>query len=152
MKNFLEIKPNIGFGDFEFGDDTQKIIDFFGNPDETEVLSDEDFEAKVITYWEKGFTFFLEGEKFSHFTCVESDNENITLFGKKIIGMQEVSLLSLMKDNGHENFEAEEEEWGEKRISFDELSLDFYLENDEVVSISWASPDIEDDIDDEEEA
>lgn len=150
MKNFLEIKPNVGFGDFSFGDTAEELLAFFGTPDETEVLKDDDFEAKVVTYWEKGFTFFLEGENFTRFSCAESDYEGIQLFGEKIMGKSEEAMLALMSENGFDDYEAEDEEWGERRLSFDDLSLDFYFENDELVSVSWASPDIEDDMDEEE--
>jgi len=148
MKNYLEIKPNIGFGDFEFGSPTDELIEFFGNPDESEILEDEEFETKIISYWEKGFTFFLEGEDFTYFTCVESDNPDLSLFGQKIIGISEGELLHLLSKNGYTDFDAEDEEWGEKRITFEDLSIDFYFENDELISVSWASP--EEDEDEEE--
>jgi len=29
------------------------------------------------------------------------------------------------------------EEWGEKRLSFDEALIDFYFENEEMVTVNW---------------
>jgi len=143
MKNYLEIKPNEGLGDFKFGTDINEIIAVLGEPDETEILNDEDFETKIISFWEKGFTFFFEGEDYTIFTCVEADNDDITLYGKKIIGKDEKSIIKLMTDKGYSEMETEEEEWGEKRLTFEECAIDFYFEDGRLVSVSWASLDIE---------
>jgi len=148
MKNYFEIKPNEGLGDFYFGDPVEELYAIFGEPDETEVLEEEDFNTKIISYWEKGFTFFLEGDNFEYFTCIESDNEEISLFGSKIIGFSEKELISFLGLNGFSEYESEDEEWGEKRITFEDLSMDFYFENDELISVSWALP--EEDEDEEE--
>ena len=56
-----------------------------------------------------------------------------------------------MAKNGFSEMETEEEEWGEKRITFEECAVDFYFEDDRLVSVSWASLDIGEDEEDEEE-
>lgn len=147
MNNLFEIKPNEGIGTFAFGTDINVIIKALGEPDETEVLNDDEFETKIISYWEKGLTFFFEGEDNTIFTCVEADNEELTLYGQKIIGADLNSIIGLMSKNGHTETEIEEEEWGEKRLTYEDAALDFYFEDDELVSVSWATLD---DIEDEE--
>ncbi|MDD3876410.1 MAG: hypothetical protein PHT69_07295 [Bacteroidales bacterium] len=148
MKNYFEIKPNEGIGDFLFGETAEEVLSFFGEPDETEDLTEEDEKVRIVSFWDKGFTFFFEGPDYSYFSCVESDNEELKLFGEKIIGKTSKELLSLLKTNGFTEYEAEDEEWGEKRISFEELSIDFYFEDDELISISWAEPFYEDEEED----
>jgi len=147
-KNYLEIKPNEGLGDFNFGLDISNIVKSFGEPDETEILKEEDFETKIISYWEKGLTFFFEGENNTIFLCVEADNEDLTLYGEKIIGKNEAFISNLMTSKGFTVTETEEEEWGEKRLTYEDLALDFYFEEDELISVSWASLD---DLEDDEE-
>ena len=139
MKNYSEIKPNEGLGVFKFGSDINEIIKALGEPDETEILNDDDFETKIISYWESGLTFFFEGENNTIFTCVEADNEKLTLFGKEVIGKSEADIIALLKENAYTELDTEEEEWGEKRLTCEELALDFYFEEDELVSVSWAS-------------
>lgn len=150
MKKFLEVKPNVGLGDFEFGADISEIIKVLGEPDETEILNDDDFETKIISFWEKGFTFFFEGEEHTIFTCVEADNEDITLYGQKIIGKDEKFITELMAKNGFTEIETELEEWGENRLTFDEIGVDFYFEENQLISVSWASLDIGEDEEEEE--
>jgi len=140
MKNFLEIKPNEGLGDFMFGETAADILSFFGQPDETEDLVEDEEHVRIISYWEKGLVFFLEGDDYAYFSCVESDNEDLTLFGQNVIGLTKEALLSLLEEKGFNEFEEEDEEWGEKRISCDDLGIDFFFEDDELISVSWAEP------------
>ena len=149
MKNYLEIKPNVGLGDFEFGTDISEIIAVLGEPDETEIINEDDFETKIISFWEKGFTFFFEGENHTIFTCAEADNDEITLYGKKVIGKDEKFIIDLMAKNGYTETEKELEEWGETRLTFDEIAVDFYFEENQLVSVSWASLDIGEDEEEE---
>ena len=139
MKKFLEIKPEKGLGDFNFGMHIKEVTEFFGEPDETEILNDEDFETRINSYWEKGLTFFFEGDGNSVLACIETDNEDVTLYGRKIIGATEAEVVALMAENGYKDWEEENEEWGEKRITFEDIALDFYFENDELISVSWAT-------------
>lgn len=147
MENLFDIKPGEGIGEFRFGTDINTITKVLGEPDETEILNDEEFETKIISYWEKGLTFFFEGENHTIFTCVEADNEELSLFGQSVIGSDLNTIVNLMEKNGYKETEIEEEEWGEKRLTYEDLALDFYFEEEELVSISWA---ILDDIEDEE--
>ncbi len=142
MIKFLEIKPDIGLGDFVFGDTIDVIKSALGEPDDTEILNDEDFETKIITYFEEGITFFFEGEDNSIFTCVEIDNEDALIFGKKIIGKNEKEIIGLMSDHGYTEYETDVEEWGEKRISYEKNAIDFFFQDDELISVSWASLDL----------
>ena len=51
--------------------------------------------------------------------------------------MKSQEIIDLMMANGFEEIDEDEEEWGEKRISFDEALIDFYFESDELVTVNW---------------
>lgn len=138
MDNKLEIKPLEGFGQIKFGEHVDDIIKIVGEPEETdEINNDDEFEALACNYWEQGFTLFFEGEENSIFTYIEVDNHNSILYGKKIFNLPEGEIIELMKSNGYKIVEVEEENWGEKRLTFDECLLDFYFDNGKLNSVSW---------------
>jgi hypothetical protein len=44
-----------------------------------------------------------------------------------------------MKENGFNDFYQEDEEWGEKLLSFEDALIDFYFEEDKLVSVNWSA-------------
>lgn len=138
MTQDLEIKPLEGFGAIKFGQHIDEIISIIGEPEETdEINNDEEFEALACNYWERGYTLFFEGEENNIFTYIEIDNQNSLLFGKEIFKLKEGEIVELMKAKGYKIIDLEEENWGEKRITFDEGLIDFYFDNGNLNSISW---------------
>jgi hypothetical protein len=139
MENALEIKPLIGFGELKFGADQTLIENYLGEPQEIEDLPGEEDEsdAEVWNYWDMGHTLFFEKDLNNRFTCFETDNEDVTLFGQKVFELTENEITNLMKENGYSDLDAENEEWGERRVSFNDAVTDFYFEDGQLVSISW---------------
>ncbi len=139
MKEDLIIKPLVGFGTLKFGANKEKVKEYFGEPQEVEALPGEagESDAEVWNYWDLGHSVFFEADSDDRCTCFESDNDEVRLFGKDIFVMSEAQLIKLMKDNGFEKNEIEDEEWGERRISFDEAVMDFYFEDENLISVSW---------------
>ena len=135
----MEIKLLEGFDDLEFGATSEDVVNYLGNPDEVEELEEgeEEFKTLIWSYNEAGFTLFFDGEDPKLFSCIETDNRDITLFGKKIFEMKSQEIIDLMLANGFEEMDEDEEEWGEKRVSFDEALIDFYFESDELVTVNW---------------
>jgi hypothetical protein len=134
----LEIKPKIGFGELEFGDTTEKLTSFLGEAEEIEDIEDEDdFNTVILNYWSKGITVFFEGVEKSVIACFEIDNQEATLFGKRIFDLDEKEVIELMKENGFTEIDTEIEEEGEKRLSFDQALIDFFFEDDILAAINW---------------
>lgn len=135
----MEIKLLEGLDDLEFGATSEDVVKYLGSPDEVEELDEgeEEFKTLIWAYDEYGFTLFFDGEDPKLFSCIETDNRDITLFGKKIFGMKSQEIIDLMMANGFEEIDEDEEEWGEKRVSFDEALIDFYFESDELVTVNW---------------
>ncbi len=139
MKKELEINPLKGFGSIRFGATRNEIQEKFGEPGEIEKLEGESDEsdAEAWNYWEIGHTFFFEKDSDYRCTCVETDNDEVKLFGKEVFLMSEDQIIKLMNDNGFTELDTENEEWGERRVSFNDAVMDFYFEDENLVSVSW---------------
>jgi hypothetical protein len=139
MNNNLEIKPLIGFGDLKFGEQQSIVENYFGEPQEIEDLPGEadESDAEVWNYWDDGHTVFFDNDLKNKCTCFETDNDEATLFGKTVFDMGEKEVVELMKANGYKDLDIEDEEWGERRVSFSDAVVDFYFEDDKLVSVSW---------------
>jgi hypothetical protein len=138
--NFLpEIKPLVGFNSLEFWLFPKDAEAIFGMPEETQTLADEifDTESFVMHYWDQGFSLFFDNLKDQRFSSVEVDNYETVLFGKQVFTMREKELIELMSVNGHKLSDTENQDWGEKRLSFDTAGIDFYFENSKLQSINF---------------
>ncbi|MFW5757663.1 MAG: hypothetical protein ACOCYO_03180 [Bacteroidota bacterium] len=139
MKTTQEIKPLIGFGDLKFGARQSEAENYMGEPEEIEDLPGEEGEsdAEVWNYWEQGHTVFFEKDHDNRFTCVETDNDHTILFGQKVFDLNEKQIVELMNKKGFDDIDAEDEQWGERRVSFNDAVMDFYFENDKLITVSW---------------
>lgn len=139
MKTFdLEIKPKIGLGDLKFGETSDKIISCFGKADELEnIEDDEEFNTVILNYSEQGILAFFEGIEKSVLSCFETENEDVTLFGKKIFSMNEDAITKLMNEKGFNEIEKGIDADGEKRLSFDDGMIDFFFDEKELVAVNW---------------
>lgn len=152
----LEIKPLTGFGDLEFGCSPEALIAYLGEPEEKEEMEDEEMgDSLIYHYDEKGISAFFEIFDEAVLTTFESDNPEVTLFGKKVFALNEKEIIKLMKQNGFTDTESEvlddEDYQNEKRVSFDEALMDFYFEGDILTAISWGAYfDMDEDDEDDE--
>ena len=103
------------------------------------MLNDDvlDTSCTVLHYWQQGFSLFFDNKNFQKFSSVEVDNEETTLFNQLIFDLKEQELIALMKEHNFELSDSERQEWGEKRVSFDEAGLDCYYENGKLSSINF---------------
>lgn len=141
MKDKPEIKPMIGFGELKFGatqDDVEKVI---GAPEDTETIDVEGeiHEVVVWSYWEKGHAVYFEKELNGVCTNFETDNENALLFGEQVFKLNQDAIISLMKKNGFDEYETEDDEdLDERIIFFNDAHMQFVFENDALALVSWA--------------
>ncbi len=136
----MEILLLEGINELKFGDSPQTVENTLGKPLEIENLgdeADEDLDTILWNYDKEGLTVFFEGKNNHVLSCFETDNEEVTLFGKKIFGLNEQEITSLMKENGLSQIDSDEEEWGERRVSFDEGLIDFYFQDGKLVTVNW---------------
>ncbi len=134
----LEVEPKAGLGQIRFGDVSEKVIKFLGEPEDIENIEDVDgFNTVVLYYWEHGITVFFEGKLKSVVSCIETENPDSVMFGKRIFDMTEKDIIALMKDKGYEVEEIEMETTGERRVSYDDAMIDFFFENGDLVAVNW---------------
>lgn len=129
-----DIQPRKGLGDLSFGMPVEEIVRLIGNADEVESIENAADEPTTVLHYDKGLTIFCEGESPT-LTCIDITNEECTLFGKKVFEMNEKEIVRLMVDNNYYEQDADNEDWGERRIGFPEGNIDFFLEDDELMSV-----------------
>ncbi|NVO20731.1 MAG: hypothetical protein HXX13_13600 [Bacteroidetes bacterium] len=138
----LEIKIKKGLDELLFGSTPEAVRATFGEPDETEELdnqSDGSLESIVWNYVNTGLNFFFDCTGAEPMlTTIESDNLETVLAGQKIFQLSPSDLLAFMKNLGFDEFEEEDETWGEHRITFDEAQIDFYFSEGELNMVSWS--------------
>jgi len=137
MEENLEIKIKEGLNELKFGlgmDDVKKIL---GNPDETEITEEDDEKTEIWYFWDDGLIVFFDINLEKRCICLELENTDAMLFGKKIGDMDEDAIVEIFKKKGFLEFEAEEEAWGERRLSIDDAIVDIYFEEKELVAINW---------------
>ena len=138
MANIIEIKPKVGLGDIKFFTEMSEVANYLGNAEEVEKIEEgEEYKTVIWHYWEKGYSLFFDAKFNNIFTCVEIDNQETILWGKKIFDLKEHEIIDLCITKGYMNMDTEEQTWGEKRISFDDALIDFYFEDNILVSINY---------------
>ena len=133
-----EIKPKDGFGELKFGETSDHVIQLLGEPEEMETIQDDDdFNTIILNYWEVGVSAFFEGVDKSVLSCFETDIEESTLYGKKVFEMSEAQVIELMLKKGFEVAETEEDDDGERRISYDGALIDFFFHDNVLIAVNW---------------
>ena len=136
----LEIEPKVGFGEIKFGSTIEEVVKIAGEAEDVEDIEEEEgFNTVILNYWEQGYSIFIEGtgpEK-SVVSCVETDNQETTIFGKKVFGMKEAEIKELMIANGYKELDTDTEEDGEYRMSFEDGLIDFFFDKGDLVAVNW---------------
>lgn len=141
MPILLEIKPGIGITSLLFGSTMSDAEKAFGQPEDNQLIDDiEECKTTVWHYWQNGFTLFFDEQNNQEFNCAEIDNHEALLWGHKIFESREKQIIELFKSKGIIHFETEQQDWGEKRVSFDEANIDFYFEKNKLISINYCKP------------
>lgn len=139
MSAIYQINLLKGFSDLQFGQTIGEAEKYFGKAEETQELNDDILETSctVLHYWESGFSLFFDNKQAKKFSSVEVDNEETLLFSRKIFDLKEKDLVALMQENGYALSDSEQQEWGERRLSFDDAGLDCYFENGRLSSVNF---------------
>lgn len=113
----------------------EEVVALLGTANEVENIDNAaDESTTVLRYTDLGLTLFFEGEN-PILACIDVSNEDATLFGKEVFDMDEREIVQLMVKNHYLEQDVDEEDWGERRVSFPEGNIDFYFDEGELVSI-----------------
>ena len=131
----LTINIKQGLGDIRFQMPVEEVVSLMGTADEVENIDNAaDEPTTVLHYNDMGITMFFEGEN-PVLACIDVSNDECTIFGKEIFNMDERQIVAFMVSNNYTEQDVDDEDWGERRISFPEGNIDFFLEDDELTSI-----------------
>ena len=134
----LSIEPRTGYGELKFGATTEAITELLGPADDIENIEDDDeFNTVILSYWNHDLTIFFEGKEKSVVSCIETENQDSTLFGQPVFQMNEGQILKIMEEHGYKVAETEMETTGEKRISYDDAMLDFFFSDGDLMAVNW---------------
>ena len=90
MENNIEILIKEGLNELKFGVTMDEVKKILGMPDDTEIIEDDDVKTEIWYFWEVGITVFFEiYDDVNRCVCLETDNPDATLFGKKISEIEE---------------------------------------------------------------
>lgn len=129
----IELKK--GIGDLMFDMTLEEVKQILGEPTEMETIDNGmEEETLVLHYDDQSLTLFFEGET-KLLNCIDTDNEDTVLFGQNIYTLTEKEITQLMIANNYFAEDIETESWGERRVTFIEGNIDFFFENDELMSV-----------------
>ncbi|MBO5848862.1 MAG: hypothetical protein J6R17_06620 [Bacteroidales bacterium] len=139
MEN-LVIEPLKGYGDIKFGMSVEEIISIYGTPSNNEemeslVEGNENYSV-LYDYDAEGISICFEGISKPIVASISTNNEDATLFGERVYEMNRNQIVDLMKRNGYKEFDEEEQE-GDTCLIYDELMLDFYFNEGELIDVVW---------------
>lgn len=138
--NNIVIEPLKGYGDIKFGMSIDEIVGIFGEPsnlEEMEPLAEGNKNVSILyDYDDEDFSLYFEGVSSMVVASISTQNEEATLFGERIYEMNRNEIVEMMKQNGYKDFEIEEQD-GDTCIVYDELMLDFYFIDGELVDVLW---------------
>jgi len=135
----IEILPLVGVNELKFGNTKEEIIEVIGVTDQFEIIEEEEeVFTEMYTYPKYKASLFFEGNETEMiFTSCDTENKDVYLFDNKVFDLSEAEIMQLMKEHNFNDLEIDEEEWGEKRISYLDAMMDFYFHDEELVSITW---------------
>ena len=117
----------------------EEVVAILGEADEVESVKNAlDEPTTILHYYDGELTLFFEGD-CPTLQCIDSSIDDSTLFGKQIFDLSENEVVRLMVDNGYCEEDADDEAWGERRVSFGEANVDFFFDEGELSSIVWGA-------------
>lgn len=141
MKDIMDIKPLYGFGSLKFGATQKDVEEVLGSPQETETIDVEGeiHEVEVWSYYELGHAVYFEKELNNVVTNFETDNAEATMFSQKVFELDQNGIIDLMKKNGFEDHEVEDDpELDERIVFFNDAHMQFVFDNGRLGLVSWA--------------
>ena len=137
MEYTINIKK--GLGDITFGMPVEEVVARLGEADDVECMDNAMDETTTILHYDDGpMTLFFEGDN-PILQCIDISSKKATLFGEKIFDLDEKEIVQIMVNNKYFEQDADEEAWGERRISFPEGNIDFFYENDKLLAVVYGS-------------
>jgi len=136
----LTIEPQKGMDCLTFGMTIDDVVKILGNASIQDDNQDEDgFSYIELSYDDYDMSLFFEGDGSpSYLSDIEIENPETTIFGVKIFELNKKQVIDLMKKNGYDDADVNlDEELQEECVSYDNEIIDFYFDNDKLVSVNF---------------
>ena len=131
------IKIKEGFNEIRFDMPVEEVVALMGAAEEVETMDNAyDETTTILHYFDGTLSLFFEGDSPT-LQCIDTSIEECEMFGEKIFEKNEKEIVQLMVKNNYYEQDADEESWGERRISFGEANIDFFFENDELIAVVY---------------
>lgn len=134
----FKIEPLKGYGNLHFGMLIDDVVEVLGQPtnqEEIESAYEDDSHVVVLDYEDNDLSIYFEGNNSMQLSNFYTFNEKSELFGSKVFDLNKDEIVELMKQNGYEEF-VEDNEDGDC-ITYEDLNLDFYFDDNKLVEIFW---------------
>ncbi len=144
MLSNYKITPNTSYGDINFGVDMDSFVEKYGEPEDVDSIDDgDDFNTTVLHYWKSGVSIFFVGTTNPVLAGIETDHPESELYAEKIMGKTKEDIIALMKKNGQNTYECEDEEYSNNddekdlRLSFENSMMDFFFRDNLLVYMNF---------------
>ena len=127
----LTIEPQKGMDCLTFGMTIDDVVKILGNASIQDDNQDEDgFSYIELSYDDYDMSLFFEGDGSpSYLSDIEIENPETTIFGVKIFELNKKQVI-----DADVNLD---EELQEECVSYDDEIIDFYFDNDKLVSVNF---------------
>jgi hypothetical protein len=100
------------------------------------IIEGNESSSILYDYDDLAASICFEGTDKMLVSSISTINEDATLFGENIYDMNRNQVIELMKKNGYKEYDEEEQE-GDTCLIYDELMLDFYFNEGELIDVVW---------------
>ena len=139
MENLI-IEPLKGYGDIKFGMSREDVVSILGEPSNLEeldpIIDGNESTSVLYDYDDLGISICFEGIDEMLVTSISTSDEDAILFSERIYDMNRNQIIDLMKRNSYKEYDEEEQE-GDTCLIYDELMLDFYFNEGELIDVVW---------------
>lgn len=136
MEN-LTIDPLKGYGNMPFGMTLDDVVKLHGEPDYQEEIESITGDGNLCTNFEYDnldLSIYFEGVASPVISCFSIHNPDSLLYGERVFDLNKKQIIELMKRRDYSDYEEEVAD-GEDCLSYEELMLDFYFEEDKVTEV-----------------
>ena len=139
-----KIKPKVGIGDVEFNSSIDQFKNSFGEPDEDEIIEDnnEKFKSRILHYDSYGLSASFDEENNWELSSIAVSENDFHIDGNYFIGIKKSEFyekIELLNFGDYEREVFQEEDYTSSIFHFSQLHLTFWFENDELQEIQWGN-------------
>lgn len=137
----ININLGEGLDDLKFGMTKDQVTLLLGEPTETETENIDGNTIQTFHYDDREVSLIFDESADFRLVTIASNNQDIRLKERSMIGLSESKLLSELEEMGFDDISDEhfEKSGSENMYSSDEYGISFYIDEGEVTEIIWTT-------------